>query len=84
MSAEFETVTIWVQGNVRMGPSTGYRIAYTVAANQNLIAVCRLEGGTVSANDYTHHRWEHLSDGSYIWGGLLKGNEVGNVSCHCW
>ncbi|MDU0303470.1 hypothetical protein [Streptomyces sp. PAL114] len=84
VSAEFETVTTWVQGNVRIGPSTGYRIAYTVAANQNLTAVCWLEGGTVTANGYTHNKWVYLSDDRYIWGGLLKGNEVGNVSSHCW
>jgi hypothetical protein len=84
VSAEFETVTTWVQGNVRIGPSTGYRIAYTVAANQNLTAVCWLEGGTVSANGYTHNKWVYLSDDNYIWGGLLKGNEVGNVSSRCW
>ncbi|MFI8205505.1 SH3 domain-containing protein [Streptomyces sp. NPDC085937] len=84
VSAAFETVTTWVQGNVRIGPSTGYRIAYTVAANQNLTAVCWLEGGTVTANGYTHNKWVYLSDDRYIWGGLLKGNEVGNVSSHCW
>jgi uncharacterized protein YraI len=84
VSAEYETVTTWVQGNVRIGPSTGYRVAYTVAANQNLTAVCWLEGGTVSANGYTHNKWVYLSDERYIWGGLLKGNEVGNVSSPCW
>ncbi|MFI9772582.1 hypothetical protein ACIHJG_37930 [Streptomyces sp. NPDC052415] len=84
VSAQFETVTTWVQGNVRIGPATGYRIAYTVAANQNLTAVCWLEGGTVSANGYTHNKWVYLSDERYIWGGLLKGNEVGNVSSPCW
>ncbi|MBA8946354.1 MULTISPECIES: SH3 domain-containing protein [Streptomyces] len=84
VSAQFETVTTWVQGNVRIGPSTGYRIAYTVAANQNLTAVCWLEGGTVSANGYTHNKWVYLLDDNYIWGGLLKGNEVGNVSSRCW
>ncbi|MFF9299482.1 hypothetical protein [Streptomyces sp. NPDC014764] len=84
VSAAFETVTTWVQGNVRIGPSTGYRIAYTVAANQNLTAVCWLEGGMVSANGYSHNKWVYLSDDRYIWGGLLKGNEVGNVSSRCW
>ncbi|MFE6338591.1 SH3 domain-containing protein [Streptomyces sp. NPDC057798] len=84
VSAQLETVTTWVQGNVRIGPATGYRIAYTVAANQNLSAVCWLEGGTVSANGYTHNKWVYLSDERYIWGGLLKGNEVGNVSSPCW
>ncbi|MFF3350867.1 hypothetical protein [Streptomyces sp. NPDC002779] len=84
VSAQFETVTTWIQGNVRIGPATGYRIAYTVAANQNLTAVCWLEGGTVSANGYTHNKWVYLSDERYIWGGLLKGNEVGNVSSPCW
>ncbi|WP_145865388.1 hypothetical protein [Streptomyces capillispiralis] len=83
-SAQFETVTTWIQGNVRIGPSTGYRIAYTVAANQNLTAVCWLEGGTVSANGYTHNKWVYLADDNYIWGGLLTGNEVGNVSSRCW
>lgn len=83
-SAQFETVTTWIQGNVRIGPSTGYRIAYTVAANQNLTAVCWLEGGTVTANGYTHNKWVYLADDNYIWGGLLTGNEVGNVSSRCW
>ncbi|MFD0313047.1 SH3 domain-containing protein [Streptomyces flavalbus] len=84
VSAAFETVTTWVQGNVRTGPSTDYGIAYTVAANQNLTAVCWLEGGMVSANGYTHNKWVYLLDGNYIWGGLLKGNEVGNVGSLCW
>ncbi|MBM4823537.1 MULTISPECIES: hypothetical protein [Streptomyces] len=84
VAAEYETVTTWVQGNVRIGPSTGWRIAYTVAANQNLIGVCWREGGMVTANGYSHNKWVYLSDGNYIWGGLLKGNEVGNVSSHCW
>jgi hypothetical protein len=84
VSAQFETVTTWVQGNVRIEPSTDRPIAYTVAANQNLTAVCWLEGGMVSANGYTHNKWVYLSDGNYIWGGLLKGNEVGNVSSRCW
>ncbi|WP_433543738.1 SH3 domain-containing protein (plasmid) [Streptomyces sp. CA-294286] len=83
-SAAFQTVTTWVQGNVRIGPSTGYRIAYTVAANQNLTAVCWTEGGTVTANGYTHNKWVYLADERWIWGGLLKGNEVGNVSSRCW
>ncbi|MDK1347563.1 hypothetical protein QNO09_30545 [Streptomyces sp. 378] len=30
-----------------------------------------------------HDKWVLLSDGNYIWGGLLKGNEVGNVSTPC-
>jgi hypothetical protein len=84
VSAEFETVTTWVQGNVRTGPSTNDRIAYTVPANHNLTGVCWLEGGMVSANGYTHNKWVYLLDGNYIWGGLLKGNEVGNVSSRCW
>ncbi|MFI9771205.1 hypothetical protein ACIHJG_30650 [Streptomyces sp. NPDC052415] len=84
MGAQFETVTTWVQGNVRTGPSTDHSIAYTVAANQNLTGVCWLYGGTVSANGYTHNKWVYLSDNKYIWGGLLKGNEVGNVSSLCW
>ncbi|MFF9279041.1 hypothetical protein [Streptomyces griseosporeus] len=46
--------------------------------------MCWLEGGMVTANGYTHDKWVYLSDGNYIWGGLLKGNEVGNVSSHCW
>ncbi|MFF3350228.1 hypothetical protein [Streptomyces sp. NPDC002779] len=84
VSAEFETVTTWVQGNVRTGPSTDHPIAYTVGANQNLTGVCWLKGGMVSANGYTHNKWVYLLDGNYIWGGLLKGNEVGNVSSLCW
>ncbi|MER6134219.1 SH3 domain-containing protein [Streptomyces sp. NPDC001815] len=78
-----QTVTTWINGNVRIGPDTGYSIAYTVAANQNLSAECWLEGGFVNANGVYHDKWVLLSDGNYIWGGLLKGNEVGNVSRYC-
>ncbi|MGW0500768.1 SH3 domain-containing protein [Streptomyces sp. NPDC003007] len=78
-----QTVTTWINGNVRIGPAVGYRIAYTVAANQNLSAECWLVGGPVTANGISHDKWVLLSDGNYIWGGLLKGNEVGNVSTPC-
>ncbi|MFD6286616.1 hypothetical protein [Streptomyces sp. NPDC060205] len=78
-----QTVTTWINGNVRIGPSTGYSIAYTVAANQNLTAVCWNEGGFVNANGVYHDKWVLLSDDNWIWGGLLKGNETGNVSNHC-
>lgn len=54
-----------------------------VAANQNLSAECRLVGGPVTANGISHDKWVLPSDGNYIWGGLLKGNEVGNVSRPC-
>jgi hypothetical protein len=84
VGVQAQTVTTWINGNVRIGPSTGYRIAYTVAANQNLSAECWLEGGYVNANGYYHNKWVLLSDGNFIWGGLLKGNEVGNVSDPCW
>ncbi|MFE7896209.1 SH3 domain-containing protein [Streptomyces sp. NPDC057424] len=78
-----QTVTTWINGNVRIGPAVGYRIAYTVAANQRLSAECWLVGGPVTANGISHDKWVLLSDGNYIWGGLLKGNEVGNVSRPC-
>ncbi|MEV0241911.1 SH3 domain-containing protein [Streptomyces sp. NPDC050674] len=83
VSVQSQTVTTWINGNVRIGPATGYRIAYTVAANQSLSAECWLVGGFVSANGVHHDKWVLLSDGNYIWGGLLKGNEVGNVSRPC-
>jgi hypothetical protein len=83
VSIQAQTVTTWINGNVRIGPSTGYRIAYPVAANQNLSAECWLEGGYVNANGVYHNKWVLLSDDNYIWGGLLKGNEVGNVSRPC-
>ncbi|NNN35364.1 hypothetical protein HLK59_34350 [Streptomyces sp. S3(2020)] len=83
MSVQAQTVTTWINGNVRIGPSTGYSIAYTVAANQSLSAECWLVGGFVNANGVYHDKWVLLSDGNYIWGGLLKGNEVGNVSTPC-
>ncbi|MFF5494457.1 hypothetical protein [Streptomyces aquilus] len=83
VSVQAQTVTTWINGNVRIGPSTGYSIAYTVAANQNLSAECWLVGGYVNANGIYHDKWVLLSDGNYIWGGLLKGNEVGNVSTPC-
>ena len=78
-----QTVTTWINGNVRIGPSTGYSIAYTVAANQNLTAVCWNEGGFVNANGVYHDKWVLLSDDNWIWGGLLHGSETGNVSNHC-
>lgn len=78
-----QTVVTWINGNVRIGPATGYRIAYTVAANQSLSAECWLVGGPVTANGISHDKWVLLSDGNFIWGGLLKGNEVGNVSRPC-
>lgn len=83
VSIQAQTVTTWINGNVRIGPSTGYSIAYPVAANQNLSAECWLEGGYVNANGVYHNKWVLLSDDNYIWGGLLKGNEVGNVSRPC-
>ncbi|WP_218158312.1 hypothetical protein [Streptomyces radiopugnans] len=83
VGVQAQTVTTWIQGNVRYGPSTDYAIAYTVAANQNLTAVCWLYGGYVNANGVYHNKWVRLADGRYIWGGLLKGNETGNVSNSC-
>ncbi|AKG44641.1 hypothetical protein ACWD33_14990 [Streptomyces xiamenensis] len=76
-------ITTWVQGNVRKGASTSYNIAYTVKANQQLMGVCWLTGGTVDANGISHNKWVKLSDGNYIWGGLLKGNETGGISTKC-
>ncbi|MFH0518042.1 hypothetical protein ACHBTE_12785 [Streptomyces sp. M41] len=84
VSLRAQNVTTWINGNVRIGPSTGYRIAYTVAPNQSLSAECWLVGGFVNANGIYHDKWVLLSDGNYIWGGLLKGNEVGDVSQPCW
>ncbi|MFD3842645.1 hypothetical protein ACFWWC_41390 [Streptomyces sp. NPDC058642] len=83
VSLQAQTVTTWINGNVRIGPSTNYSIAYTVAANQSLSADCWLVGAYVNANGVYHDKWVLLSDGNYIWGGLLKGNEVGNVSTPC-
>ncbi|MFD5316898.1 SH3 domain-containing protein [Streptomyces sp. NPDC127098] len=78
------SVTTWTGGNVRTGPGTNYGVAYTVGANQSLSAACWLEGGHVSdSSGIAHNKWVRLSDGNYIWGGLLKGNETGNVSAHC-
>ncbi|MFD7513001.1 hypothetical protein ACFV5N_27190 [Streptomyces sp. NPDC059853] len=76
-------ITTWIQGNVRKGPSTSYDIAYTVTANQQLKGVCWLTGGTVNANGISHNTWVKLSDGNYIWGGLLKGDTKGGISTKC-
>ncbi|TDC20254.1 SH3 domain-containing protein [Streptomyces sp. 8K308] len=78
------SITTWTGGNVRTGPGTDYGVAYTVGANQSLSGVCWLEGGHVSdSSGIAHNKWVRLSDGNYIWGGLLKGNETGGVSAHC-
>lgn len=76
-------ITTWIQGNVRKGASTSYDIAYTVTANQQLMGVCWLTGGTVDANGISHNTWVKLSDGNYIWGGLLKGDTKGGISTKC-
>ncbi|MFB4197226.1 hypothetical protein [Streptomyces carpaticus] len=76
-------ITTWIQGNVRKGASTSYDIAYTVTANQQLMGVCWLTGGTVDANGISHNTWVKLSDGNYIWGGLLKGDTKGGITTKC-
>ncbi|WP_416971393.1 hypothetical protein [Streptomyces sp. 4F14] len=77
-------VTTWTSANVRSCPSTACSINYSVGANYTFSAICYDEGETVSQHGYTHNKWVLLGSGqSWVWGGLLKGSQTGNVPNHC-
>ncbi|MEV7075862.1 hypothetical protein ACIQJT_04755 [Streptomyces sp. NPDC091972] len=77
-------VYTWTSANIRSCASTACSINYTVPANYQLSAICWAHGQWVSQNGVSHDKWVLLGSGSsWIWGGLLKGNETGNVPNQC-
>jgi hypothetical protein len=77
-------VTTWTGANVRSCASTNCRIVYSVDANTRLSAQCWTHGQWVNQNGVAHDKWVRLASGqTWIWGGLLKGNETGGVSTRC-
>ncbi|WP_320775874.1 hypothetical protein [Streptomyces sp. CRN 30] len=77
------TVTTWTGANVRSCASTNCGVVYSVGANTTLNAVCWDYGQYVNQNGIAHDKWVQLLSGNWIWGGLLKGNETGNISVKC-
>ncbi|MFD7292186.1 hypothetical protein ACFV9W_02770 [Streptomyces sp. NPDC059897] len=77
-------VTTWTGANIRSCASTQCSINYSVPANYQLSAICWAYGQWVSQNGISHNKWVLLGSGSsWIWGGLLKGSETGNVPNQC-
>ncbi|MFF0739120.1 hypothetical protein ACFYVL_01860 [Streptomyces sp. NPDC004111] len=77
-------VYTWTGANIRSCASTQCSINYSVPANYQLSAICWDYGEWVSQNGVSHNKWVLLGSGaSWIWGGLLKGNETGNVPNKC-
>ncbi|MGY0490261.1 hypothetical protein [Streptomyces sp. WG-D5] len=77
-------VYTWTGANIRSCASTACSINYSVPANYQLSAICWAHGQWVSQNGYSHDKWVLLGSGSsWIWGGLLKGSETGNVPNQC-
>ncbi|WP_306319756.1 MULTISPECIES: hypothetical protein [unclassified Streptomyces] len=77
-------VYTWTEANVRSCPYLSCGINYTVGANYRFSAICWDYGQTISQNGYTHNKWVLLGSGqSWVWGGLLKGSETGNVPNRC-
>ncbi|NEB01234.1 hypothetical protein [Streptomyces sp. SID13726] len=77
-------VYTWTSANIRSCASTQCSINYTVPANYELSAICWAHGQWVSQNGVSHDKWVLLGSGSsWIWGGLLKGNQTGNVPNQC-
>lgn len=78
------TVTTWTQANVRSCASNQCTLKYTVSAETKLSAICWANGQHVTAYGVSHNKWVKLGSGtSWIWGGLLKGNQTGNVPNQC-
>ncbi|MEW1658695.1 MULTISPECIES: SH3 domain-containing protein [unclassified Streptomyces] len=76
-------VTAWVQGNIRAQANTSSPPVGTVAKGQHFSAACWLEGEQLTRNGITNNKWVKLTDGRFIWAGLLKGNDTGGVPNHC-
>lgn len=77
-------VYTWTSANIRSCASTQCSINYSVPANYQLSAICWAHGEWVSQNGYSHDKWVLLGSGaSWIWGGLLKGSQTGNVPNEC-
>lgn len=77
-------VYTWTSANVRSCASTECSISYTVPADYRFSAICYDEGQWVSQNGYSHNKWVLLGSGvNWVWGGLLKGSQTGNVPNHC-
>ncbi|MGI5193133.1 hypothetical protein ACQEVY_05745 [Streptomyces sp. CA-288835] len=77
-------VYTWTSANIRSCASTQCSINYSVPADYRLSAICWAPGERVSQHGYSHNKWVLLGSGtSWIWGGLLKGSETGNVPNRC-
>ncbi|MFI6274786.1 hypothetical protein [Streptomyces sp. NPDC050988] len=77
-------VYTWTGANIRSCASTQCSINYSVPANYQLSAICWAHGEWVSQHGYSHDKWVLLGSGSsWIWGGLLKGSQTGNVPNQC-
>ncbi|WP_328749468.1 hypothetical protein OHT57_28960 [Streptomyces sp. NBC_00285] len=77
-------VYTWTSANIRSCASTNCSINYSVPANYQLSAICWAHGQYVNQNGVAHDKWVLLGSGSsWIWGGLLKGNQTGNVPNEC-
>ncbi|MFF4274072.1 hypothetical protein [Streptomyces sp. NPDC001536] len=77
-------VETWTGANIRSCASTQCGINYSVPANYQLSAICWAHGEWVSQHGYSHDKWVLLGSGtSWIWGGLLKGSQTGNVPNEC-
>jgi hypothetical protein len=78
------TVTTWTSANVRSCASTQCGIHYSVGANYQFSAICWAYGEWVTQHGYSHNKWVLLGSGSsWVWGGLLKGSQTGNVPNQC-
>lgn len=77
-------VYTWTSANIRSCASTQCSINYSVPADYQLSAICWAHGEWVSQHGYSHDKWVLLGSGaSWIWGGLLKGSQTGNVPNEC-
>lgn len=77
-------VYTWTSANIRSCASTQCSINYSVPADYQLSAICWAHGQWVSQHGYSHDKWVLLGSGSsWIWGGLLKGSQTGNVPNEC-
>lgn len=77
-------VYTWTTANVRSCASTQCGINYTVGPDYRFSAICWDYGEHVTQHGYSHNKWVLLGSGSsWVWGGLLKGSQTGNVPNRC-
>ncbi|QCW78814.1 hypothetical protein EQG64_20050 [Streptomyces sp. S6] len=77
-------VYTWTRANVRGCASNQCALKYTVEADYRFSAICWDNGQHVTAYGISHNKWVKLGSGTnWVWGGLLKGNQTGNVPNKC-